>query len=208
MLFVLIFPTVGLVLILVKFCKGLRGIRLVTSGLPALGTLVAVEETWYRGGTRSSGGPYYRMKFQFRARDGQQYIAKYLSTELKPAWWRIYYQQANSQQHNQQAAHTIENVAAQLQAILPAPLKNALADEITAQRANTPPDINELQEMLLYHPAHPERATLPMAFAEGISIDAAGNLQGMRHSQGILASIVPVLVILGLTWISPYLVPH
>ncbi len=147
------------------------------------------------------------MIFQFRAGDGQQYTAKYLSTHLKPAW-RILYRQANGMHSSPQAVNTIENVATKVQWLMPAKLKQAMADELTVLRADTPPEISELQEMLLYHPANPKRAALPLSFAPGLSIDAEGNLQGIHPYRGVLASIIPLLVILAIAWFGRFVVPH
>jgi len=202
-LLVLLFPAIGLTLMLVKISQGLRGIKLLQFGLPALGTLIAVERTNYS----INDAPVFRMIFQFIAADGLQYTVKYLSTDLKPAWWQ-FYQQANPQQINQRVAENVKKVVAKVQWLLPSNIKDALANNNSEQHANTSPDPAELQEMLLYLPTNPTRAALPLAFAKGINMDAMGNLHGVHPIRGILVSIIPLLVTLTIAVFGYFVLPH
>lgn len=89
MLLVLIFPLIGLVLLTMSIGKGVRGIRLLQSGQPAQGTLVAMERAWLDINRQR----VYRMKFKFIAANERWYTAKYATQKIKPAW-RIFYRQS------------------------------------------------------------------------------------------------------------------
>ena len=117
-------------------------------------------------------------------------------------------QATENHQYNQQAADRLANVVSKFQSILPSELKDAVTGELAVLRKDTPPEPGELQEMVLYHPVHPARAALPMALAREISIDARGNLQGVHPFRGILACIIPLLVILGLALLSHFMLPR
>ena len=67
MLFVLIFPLVGLTMIAVGVKKGLRAMRLLTHGIPAQGRFVGQEAT----SVRINDAPVMAMTFEFKTVDGR-----------------------------------------------------------------------------------------------------------------------------------------
>ena len=67
MLFVLIFPVVGLTMMAVGLKKGLRALRLLTHGIPAQGRFVGQEAT----SVRINDTPVMAMSFEFKTVDGR-----------------------------------------------------------------------------------------------------------------------------------------
>lgn len=67
MLFILLFPAVGLTFIGVGLRKGLRGLRLLTRGIPARGRLTRQQAT----NTAINDRPVMAMTFEFQTVDGR-----------------------------------------------------------------------------------------------------------------------------------------
>ncbi|MHB9105968.1 MAG: DUF3592 domain-containing protein [Armatimonadota bacterium] len=193
-LFVLIFPGVGLIIILVKFIPGLRALRLMRHGLPAVGTLVAVRELKYSR-SEYGGDLVCRMTFRFTP-DGRPHEAYYDATdELKPAWL-IFYNQANGVTYNPARLRKISGFLSTVRKFVPTGMMQGIDDSLAVAQATEPPAEHELQETVLYLPNNPAVAALPRSFDTGITLDDCGNLHG-SVLRGILAAILPVLVILG-----------
>jgi len=191
-LITLIFPVVGLAIILIKFITGLRAVRLMRHGLPAVGTLIAVKQLKY---SRSENGPpVCRLTFRFTA-DGRPYQAYYATDELKPAW-EIFYNQANGVTYNPARVRKMSGILSTVRKFVPAGMKQSIDDSLAVAQATAPPAESELQETVLYLPANPAVAALPRSFDTGITLDERGNLHG-NTLRGIFSTILPVLVTLG-----------
>ncbi len=78
--FVLVFPLIGLVLIVAGLKKGIKANRLLGRGKLGLGTLKSKEPT----NTSINDQPVYKLTFEFAAEDGQTYevVAKTHETRL------------------------------------------------------------------------------------------------------------------------------
>jgi len=70
-LFVAIFPAVGLLLLIPGLLQGLKANRLLAHGRPAVGVLKSKEKT----NTKINGRRVYRLKFQFTGEDGMEHTA-------------------------------------------------------------------------------------------------------------------------------------
>jgi hypothetical protein len=77
--FVLLFPLIGFGMVVHSMRRGLRNIRLLAQGQPALGTLVDKQPT----GVKVNEVPVYKLTFRFEDRDGreQQGAIRTLHTE-------------------------------------------------------------------------------------------------------------------------------
>ncbi len=69
--FIIIFPLIGLIMIVVGLKRGLRANQLLKHGKLGLGTLIAKEPT----NTQINERTVYKLTFEFKAADGQHYEA-------------------------------------------------------------------------------------------------------------------------------------
>jgi len=160
-LVVLIFPGIGLGLILAKFIPGLRSLRLLRYGLPAVGTLVAMEHTGYR--RHEVGPPICRLTFRFNTAEGKHGELVYTTDQLKPAW-RIFYNQTHGITADPLSVGVMTGALSKLGKIMPAVTRRIIETSLAVAQAAEPPAESELQETVLYLPDNPTVATLARAY--------------------------------------------
>lgn len=83
--FTLIFPLVGLGILLAGLLKGRRTIRLLRSGLPATGTLTAITYT----NVEINHQPQFRLTFAFTTANGETITTQYTTCDIRPEWQHL-----------------------------------------------------------------------------------------------------------------------
>jgi hypothetical protein len=192
---VLTFPLFGLAFILSMVLLGLPFLRFLKQSLPAVGTLVAMEEMSSR---RSDGPVEYRMTFRFTTDTGNTQEITFTSNRPKQAWLIFYHQSYGVPREKA----TLAGILSTARQFMPAGIKQNIDKSLYVMQTNEPPGEKDLQETVLYLPANPARVMLPLSFREQISVDERGNLQG-TISQGVMASVFPLL-----TFVGYYLMHH
>lgn len=203
-IFVAIFPAVGLALLLWRFFTGLRALQLLKYGVSAPATLVSVQ---YTNVYAHRQGRIYRLTFEFTAGNGQRYTASCKTQYMKLAWLALYYQTLRNA-GSYITAESKEGYLTMLGWLLPTETRTRLAMEIAALKQENPPDPHELQEILLYLPSNPTRTFFPASMFPNLSIDEQGQIHGHRPAHGIVASLLPALVLLGHGWYVLFLLTH
>jgi hypothetical protein len=84
-IFVLIFPAVGLGIFLSQLLKGRRTICLLRYGLPAFGVLTEIAYT----NIEINHQPLFRLHFQFTTHRGQTSTATYSTCDIDPSWQHL-----------------------------------------------------------------------------------------------------------------------
>jgi len=67
---------------------------------------------------------------------------------------------------------------------------------------------SELQEVVLYAAGNPSVSFIPAEFARHIDIDNRGNVRDRNPAIGLLASLLPILIIVGHGWYALILLSH
>jgi len=160
-LVVLIFPGIGLWIIFAKLIPGMRLLRLLRYGLPAVGTLVAMKQTGY---SRYEYGPsVYRLTFRFATAEGRPREMEYATDQLEPAW-RIFYNQSHGVTADPLNVGMMTGALTILGKIMPAVTRRNIETSLAVAKATAPPAESELRETVLYLPDNPAVATLARTY--------------------------------------------
>jgi len=193
---ILLFPLIGVCLIVASLRRGRTNIALLRHGTPALATLVDVtriddageNEPAYDKRQRERKDPQYEVTFAFTPPNGTETKVSFQTKTLEPAWEGFYRERNPNAPEYSNGLNDIP--------ILGDMLGNKQTD------LPTPPPIDPegLRETVLYDPAHPAAAFIPAEFGESIRVDATGNLTGVKPATGYLALLTPALAILSIIW--------
>lgn len=155
-----------------------KGLRAIHVMRHGLPALATLISVSFTGSQYGRRGLIFRMTFRFSAGDAQQYTVSCATYAMKPAWSSFY------------------NVA------------SVTNDASATQYVEKLPNSAELQEVVLYDPANPAFALVPVDIGPALHADAQGHLCGINPLHGITACLIPLLVIAGHGWYLIHLLGH
>ncbi|MHB9132964.1 MAG: DUF3592 domain-containing protein [Armatimonadota bacterium] len=188
--FVTLFPLVGLAFITPGLSKGLFRIKLLVRGMPGRGQLVSVEST----NTEVNDRPVMKMTFECLGLDGRTYTGTVCTHKPKESWVAF-----DKVQHPER-----------FQDRRPAWVRRIVNSLMKKHPETNPVEVPQTvlpvpEEDMLCDPLNPGRSLVLADISPSLSLAPNGLVHGVNALTGVPATILPLLTVLGHGW---YILHH